>query len=168
VQIQLMDQISNPGSGDNSPAAWIRDHEKKVHIPCRQATEMFHARFVVDHDVPVISRQKIEALPCQGVGGAVAPRSLRSPHGDEIESFGFHQGLLNLIFKPYILRHARGDVFLHQLPGLTDGGSDLHTQDLMQVRVCVGIHHQDGTLAPVEEIAEDHPRQGRLSCSSLS
>ena len=78
------------------------------------------------------------------------------------------EGFLDFVFKPDILGHSGGDILLHHLTGLPDRGLHLHTQDLIQIGIGIGIDGKDGAVPSVQEVTKNHSCQGRFPCSAFS
>jgi hypothetical protein len=129
---------------------------------------MFHPRFVIDDNILIISSQEVQAFSRQRIGSTIATLSLRSPHGNEVESLGFDQCLLNFIFEPDVLCHSHRDILPHHFPGLTDRGLQFHPKNLIKVRIRIRIHGQNRPLLFIQEVTDDHSRKGGLPCSSFS
>ena len=168
AEVQFTDEVPNPRCGQDTPLAGIRDDKEKIHIPSRQPAEMLHPRFVIDHDILIITRQEIQTLPRQGIRCTITSGSLWSSHRDKVKSFGLGQGFLDLIFKPDVLGHPHRDIFLHRLTGFANGGPYLHAQDLVEVRIGIRVHPQDRAFSFIQEKANDHSCQGGFARSSFS
>jgi hypothetical protein len=105
---------------------------------------MFHARFGIDDNEPVLAFELLHALREQIVRETVTPAALRPAHRNQVEPAGFDQRLPEPVHHVFVPVHPRGDApgerFLpHAAEGLVHG----NTERLVQVRIGIRIYGKD-------------------------
>ena len=103
----------------------------------------------------------------------VAALALGAAHDQHIEVVVLNEGLTELHLGVVRLGHAGGDGALqlglsHFLPDLPQRGLHLHAQNLVQVGVGVGVHHEDGAVLLFAQIIDQHAAGGGFTHAALT
>ena len=134
---------------------------------------MLQTSLVVHHHVAVIADILVDLRFQNAVDIAVAALALRSAHDEHVVvvlldegGIEFHLGIVGL---GHVGRDLAGLFGVrHLFADIAEGRLDLDAQDLVEVGVGVGVHHEDGALFLLAQIVDDHAAGRRLADAALS
>ena len=86
----------------------VGEQDENIHISRRPPTQMLKPGLTVDHEVAVLLPDAIDTRPQHRVCKAVAPRALRPPHRQEVESLRLDERLLYAKLEELGFRHSSG------------------------------------------------------------
>ena len=128
----------------------------------RAPGDVLHAGLVVDDHVAVVPRVLFQLRLEDAVDKAVTALSLGAAHHQHVEVVLLDQRRAEAELGVVRLCHAAGDRVAplfrlgHLLADIAQGGLHLHAQDLVQIGIGVGVHHEDRRFSAAAQIVHDH------------
>ena len=173
VQLHLVDHFRDPGHRLDAPAGTVGNEQHGVHMGQRTPGHMLQTGFVVHYQIAVIFGILVDLGLENAVDVAIAALALGPAHDNHVEIVLLDEGVAELHVRIVGLGHAGGDGPLqlglgHFLPDGAQRNALLHTQNFVQVGVCVCVHHQDGSLLLLAEIVHDHAAGGGLAYAAFT
>ena len=161
IQFHVVDHFGDPGHGLNASAGAVGDQQHGVHLGERPPGHVLQACLVVHHDISIVLCVFIHLGFQDAVDIAIAALALGAAHDQHIKVVLFDEGIVELHLGIVCLGHTgrNGTGLLgvgHLFPDLTQGDIRLHAQNLIEVGIGIGVHHQDGALLLTAEIVDDH------------
>ena len=136
---------------------------------------MLHTGLVVHQHIFVVAFQLAQLRGKQIVNKAIAALALGPAHNDQIKVIILDQCGVELVIQIFFFAHAWRDwsVVIHirlcdDLADIPQGGFHFHTQDLIQIGVCVCIDCQNRSLTSFAKPVDHHSGDRCLPCSAFS
>ena len=147
LDLHLLGQLLQTFYGCQSLPGRVCHKHKQIGFLYDPAGKVLQTGFVVQHRIGILRRYLGYHFFKNIIGIAVAPRPLRTPHGNQIEIVGFHQTFGDLHLEQLHLRDTGCHPRRGQLPGFFPCASqcllNLHPKCRIQTIIRVRIDGQD-------------------------
>ena len=139
----------------------------------RAPGHMLKARLVIHNEIGIVFRVLVHLGLQHAVDIAVAALALGTAHDQHVKVVLLHQCGGEFELGIIGLGHAAGNRSLqlglgHFFPDLSQCHGLLHPQDLIEVGVGVGIHHENRALVLSAEVINNHAAGGGFTHTALT